>query len=162
MNRALFISGSHLRHRYFFNHLFQFFDEILLIEMKRENVLPTWDGVLENQDKINFERHFSNRKVVESRLFGDIENEKSLRSHNNSGRATYPEFQSHRRKIKQFSPKFGLIFGSDLIRSPVLEVLPFETLNLHLGLSPWYRGSATLFWPFVFWSLNLQASPFIV
>ena len=84
----------------FFNHLFQFFDEILLIEMKRENVLPTWDGVLENQDKINFERHFSNRKVVESRLFGDIEKTKKVSSHNNSGRATYPEFQSHRRKNK--------------------------------------------------------------
>ena len=151
MNRALFISGSHLRHRYFFNHLFQFFDEILLIEMKRENVLPTWGGVLDNKDAINFERHFSNREAVESRLFGDIEKTTEV------SEITLIQVEPHTlnskaiaEKIKQFSPEFGLIFGSDLIRSPVLEVLPFETLNLHLGLSPWYRGSATLFWPFVF------------
>jgi methionyl-tRNA formyltransferase len=31
-----------------------------------------------------------------------------------------------------------------------LSILPTNSLNLHLGLSPWYRGSATLFWPFYF------------
>ena len=30
--------------------------------------------------------------------------------------------------------------------------MPEMSINLHLGLSPWYRGSATLFWPFY----NLQ------
>ena len=32
----------------------------------------------------------------------------------------------------------------------MLSALPEVKVNLHLGLSPWYRGSATLFWPFYF------------
>ena len=28
--------------------------------------------------------------------------------------------------------------------------LPKETLNLHLGISPEFKGAATLFWPFYF------------
>ena len=31
---------------------------------------------------------------------------------------------------------------------PTFAVLPKEKINLHLGLSPWFKGSVTLFWPF--------------
>ena len=31
-------------------------------------------------------------------------------------------------------------------------MLPKNKINLHLGLSPWYKGAATLFWPFYFMS----------
>ena len=41
-------------------------------------------------------------------------------------------------------------FGSGIIDDNLIQVLPVNTFNLHLGLSPRYRGSATLFWPFYF------------
>jgi methionyl-tRNA formyltransferase len=41
-----------------------------------------------------------------------------------------------------------LVFGCGLIKDPLFSQLPENTINLHLGLSPEYRGSATLFWPF--------------
>ena len=50
--------------------------------------------------------------------------------------------------IKDFEPDFCFIFGVDLILSPTIDVLPKDKVNLHLGLSPWYKGGATLFWPF--------------
>ena len=41
-------------------------------------------------------------------------------------------------------------FGSSIIRGPLLTLLPpGRFINLHLGLSPYYRGSGTNFWPFV-------------
>lgn len=40
------------------------------------------------------------------------------------------------------------LFGTSILRAPWLSAFPGKIVNLHLGLSPWYRGSATLFWPF--------------
>jgi methionyl-tRNA formyltransferase len=40
------------------------------------------------------------------------------------------------------------LFGTTILQAPWLTAFPDKIVNLHLGLSPWYRGSATLFWPF--------------
>lgn len=40
------------------------------------------------------------------------------------------------------------LFGTSILQTPWLAGFPGKIVNLHLGLSPWYRGSATLFWPF--------------
>jgi len=58
------------------------------------------------------------------------------------------------------SPDVALVFGSGLIKDPLLSVLPRQTLNLHLGLSPRYRGAATLFWPFYFLEPTYAGSTF--
>ena len=41
------------------------------------------------------------------------------------------------------------LFGTAILSRHWLEAFPGKIINLHLGLSPFYRGSATLFWPFV-------------
>lgn len=40
------------------------------------------------------------------------------------------------------------LFGTGILKNGWLEAFPDNIVNLHLGLSPFYRGSATLFWPF--------------
>lgn len=38
-------------------------------------------------------------------------------------------------------------FGSSILGRDILDRFPGRALNLHMGLSPWYRGSATNVWP---------------
>jgi methionyl-tRNA formyltransferase len=40
-----------------------------------------------------------------------------------------------------------LVYGTDLIKPPLLDAWPERMINLHLGLSPYYRGTATNFYP---------------
>jgi len=42
-----------------------------------------------------------------------------------------------------------VLFGSSIIREPLLQLFAGRTVNLHLGLSPYYRGTASNFWPLV-------------
>lgn len=42
-----------------------------------------------------------------------------------------------------------LIYGTDLIKPPLLDRFASRTINMHLGLSPYYRGTATNFYPLV-------------
>lgn len=39
------------------------------------------------------------------------------------------------------------VFGANLLKPPLLGRWPERTVNMHLGLSPWYRGTATNFYP---------------
>ncbi|MFA6416210.1 MAG: formyl transferase [Candidatus Paceibacterota bacterium] len=52
--------------------------------------------------------------------------------------------------VKKFSPDMIFVYGSSIIKEPFVSILePGKTINMHLGLSPYYRGSGTNFWPFV-------------
>lgn len=39
------------------------------------------------------------------------------------------------------------IFGTNLIKPPLLDRWPGRMINMHLGLAPYYRGTATNFYP---------------
>ena len=42
-----------------------------------------------------------------------------------------------------------LVFGTGLLKRPLLDAFAGRLLNIHLGLSPYYRGAGTNFWPLV-------------
>jgi methionyl-tRNA formyltransferase len=62
--------------------------------------------------------------------------------------------------VQANAPDVVLIFGSKLIKDPLFSALPKNTINLHLGISPRYRGAATLFWPFYFMEPTYAGSTF--
>ena len=41
------------------------------------------------------------------------------------------------------------LFGTSILNKRWIDFYKDRIINLHLGLSPFYKGSATLFWPFV-------------
>lgn len=113
----------------------------------RENMKPVPPEGLEPVDKKNFVRHFTNRDKAERTYFGEqrwpdcpicMVDGETLSS------LTTAEF------VELYEPDLVLVFGCGMIRDPLYSVLPKDTINLHLGLSPRYRGAATLFWPFYF------------
>ena len=46
-------------------------------------------------------------------------------------------------------PDVVLVFGTGLLKPPLIDAVPGRILNIHLGLSPYYRGAGTNFWPLV-------------
>jgi len=49
--------------------------------------------------------------------------------------------------LKQEEPSVVVVYGTMLIRDHIAELASVCTLNMHTGLSPYYRGDSTLFWP---------------
>lgn len=45
-----------------------------------------------------------------------------------------------------------LVYGTGLLKRELLSAMPEWVINLHAGLSPYYRGAATLYWPLYFMS----------
>jgi methionyl-tRNA formyltransferase len=46
-------------------------------------------------------------------------------------------------------PDVVLVFGTGILREPFLSAFSGRIINIHLGLSPYYRGAGTNFWPLV-------------
>jgi folate-dependent phosphoribosylglycinamide formyltransferase PurN len=51
--------------------------------------------------------------------------------------------------VQSKKPEIILLYGSSIIRDPILSAYHGRMINMHLGLSPYYRGSATNYWPLV-------------
>jgi len=153
--RILGITGSHRRHLYFFDTLRASLPISGVIIQGREEMIPSPPSGIDERDRLNFIEHFRRRSECESTFFREpsLEDVRVLRTepeHLNSSKTI--EF------VQEIAPDVVVIFGCDLIRSPLMDVLPEHTLNVHLGLSPRYRGAATLFWPFYFLEPNHAGS----
>jgi hypothetical protein len=51
--------------------------------------------------------------------------------------------------MRALVPDVVLVFGTEILRDEVIGSFCGNLINLHLGLSPYYRGSGTNFWPLV-------------
>jgi methionyl-tRNA formyltransferase len=92
--------------------------------------------------------HFANRDASEERYFPD---------HG----TLLPSLQVRRvppgacndpdeiERMSALQPDMVLVFGTGMLRERVLATFAGRIINIHLGLSPYYRGSGTNFWPLV-------------
>lgn len=149
--KIIILSGSHSRHLFIHTALLDSGYECAVVIMQRENEIPKPPfGTLPDDIRL-FNRHFEERYELEHMTFGDLTPQQIF-----NGLPTYhctpDNFNSQDvvAFVKTFNADMAFIFGTDLVKGELLKALPSDKINLHLGLSPWYRGSATLFWPFYF------------
>jgi methionyl-tRNA formyltransferase len=159
--RVLVFAGTHLRHLHFFQKLFELDLDFSAIVMQREDSLPPAPEWATEGDRALFDRHFRERALVENKFFGHANTEGlfgTMPTLNVSPETlNSPTTVSF---LREQNPDAVVVFGSDLIKGQLLEALPEFSINLHLGLSPWYRGAATLFWPFYFLEPNYSGATF--
>ena len=92
-------------------------------------------------------RHLAMRDEVECELLGEsLDFANVPRLEVPLGGSNAPEVYEW---IRQKRPKWVILYGTSIIRPPLLDAFPDHMVNIHLGLSPYYRGSATNFWPLV-------------
>lgn len=147
--KLILFSGDHSRHLFVNKTMLEFFDEVFIVIMEREELLPEPPSDLCDHDKQLFKLHFENRHSVESSTFGNLNAREVFKDFNSifiKPNELNSKFVAD--KVKEFNADFCFIFGVNLILDPVIDLLPKDKINLHLGLSPWYKGGATLFWPF--------------
>ena len=91
--------------------------------------------------------HFSNLRKFESQYFADFTDWPTASSR------MIPKREinniEHIDWVKASAPDCVLLFGTGILSDEWVNAFPNRIINLHLGSSPRYRGSATLFWPFV-------------
>ena len=91
--------------------------------------------------------HFERRDKVERELLGNNDFPSGVPILN--GRALDVNSTEAIDWIRLLSPDLILLYGTRIIRDRLLTIFDQRIINMHLGLSPYYRGSGTNFWPLV-------------
>lgn len=137
--KALVLTSTSLRHCYFAKTIAQKFNVPLVLTESKKNYYTN-----QREESEEVRQHFKNIKASEKDWFPEAE-KFDLPKIREVSDINDPELVCW---AKQESFDVLCLFGTGILNKGWLEAFPDNIINLHLGLSPFYRGSATLFWPF--------------
>ena len=144
MNKILIITSGSLRHLYFANSFVKSFTESkfkIIIEGKIN--FPTSINNSKSGDII--EDHFISRENSEYQFFSgsDVilkQKEKIL----NIQKGEINNLETTK-LIKDFNPELIVTYGCSIIKPKLIDLFKNKIINVHLGISPYYRGAGTNF-----------------
>tara|TARA_Y100000031_G_scaffold98055_1_gene107434 strand:- start:642 stop:1427 length:786 start_codon:yes stop_codon:yes gene_type:complete len=143
MPNLILLTGSELRHRYYAETIYRLIGlSGVLIEKKRLQVSKE-----EITDIVN--GHFEQRNNKEKEFFSDAVEFETLECpvfrSDWGGSNTKEAFEW----INSLKPDLILVYGTGILKDPLISGYCNRIINCHLGLSPYYKGAATNFWPLV-------------
>lgn len=153
--KVVIVTGSHPRHLYVVNRIVDTGLVCGIILMKREKMVDDTPDILKGHIKDLYEHHFNLRLELENEYFGqNVE----IKQKNNIPILEINRNELNDEKVEKFIYGIGadclFSYGPDLFKDNILDCVNGFALNLHGGLSPWYKGAATMFWPFYFLEPN--------
>ena len=143
------LTNSYLRHKAFVKRL-QKSNKINLKGVFYEKNHPFKLISSNNNDCIKT-RHLDARDVSEQDTFGwflNFNDKKIVKEELSVNRGWFSTNEALK-KIKNLQPDLIIVYGTSIIKGPILEIFHNRIINIHLGLSPYYRGSGTNYFPFV-------------
>lgn len=145
--RIVLLTGDGLRHKYVATRLAQSTNLVGIVSEAKSEIIAKLESLAPDDQQI-IRRHFAERDEAERRLLGERldfpDTEVQVIS---NGAVNSPQVLDW---LQLRSPDLVMLYGSGMIKSPLLDLYSERMVNLHLGLSPYYRGSGTNFWPLVY------------
>jgi len=144
----VFLTANSLRHSYI-RQTFGLADDIEVLqsfcESKSGSLL---EKARKNGEGIRID-HLERRARSEHDYFNNFV--KTTPEQSNPVEIPYGDINEQRYydEIINLDPDLLVVYGSSIIRDPLLSEYDGRILNVHLGLSPYYRGAGTNFWPLV-------------
>ena len=145
--KVLFLTGSHPRHASVARALNNAgLLSGLVIENRLEHIPAPPDDISDDL-KALFSMHFQKRADSENKFFGKADLPDTERLD-----VSREELNSDKVKafIKHINPDVLLSYGVHILSDEIIHSCKGESWNIHGGLSPWYRGCITHFWPSYF------------
>ena len=160
--KIIILTGSEKRHEYFRKKI---------ASNPNITVLATYcegkEKSLENQVKQNVNsslleiQHVEARNQSEKDFFDEFTknvNDESNPKFIQKGEINNDNLVS---EIIKYQPDLLICYGSSLIKSKLLDLFEGRFLNVHLGLSPYYRGSGTNVWPLINNELDMVGATYM-
>jgi folate-dependent phosphoribosylglycinamide formyltransferase PurN len=142
--RAIVLTSSMRRHAFVANTLAAQMD-VVGVWREEKSFQPL--RYAENaEDEQTIARHFEARDASEAAYFAEHDEVRAPDHRVPPGGCNDPAEIEAMRRLR---PDVALVFGTGLLKQPLIEAFPGGMLNIHLGLSPFYRGAGTNFWPLV-------------
>jgi len=144
--KIVLITADEIRHRFFKNKISEFNDFKLSLcvyedNKKRQSTIVKRDRSYPPELK----KHFKERNLYEKKYLKFSKNKKIKEIKISRGELNYNKKLVE--KIIKLKPDFIISYGCSLIKNKLIKNFNKKFINLHLGLSPYYKGNGTNFWP---------------
>jgi methionyl-tRNA formyltransferase len=146
--RTILLTSDSLRHKYIAHCLAAHLDLALIVTEKKSPRITKTEAY--NEEDAQFvQQHFMDRETSEEKYFGAYE---KFPPKPELLQVAHGEINSTAvaKAIAKIKPQYIALFGTSIIDEQLLEKYPARIINLHLGLSPYYRGSATNLFPYFY------------
>lgn len=150
--KLLILTSTSIRHDYLTHVLRNFFDVQLVVREEKGSYYQS-----QQEKSVVIQSHMEELCRVEKLYFKEVDVSELNTVSVKRGAINSPDLI---KLAASFNPDMVAVFGTSILNRGWLEQFDKKLVNLHLGLSPFYRGSATLFWPFVFNELHYVGSTF--
>lgn len=145
--KAVLLTSTFPRHAWVASDLARRLD-LVGVWQEAKTFVPERYAASDNDERV-IRDHFAGRDAAEARDFGDGEPQLAAGA---TRRVVAPNACSSDEEVSRMltlKPDVGLVFGTGILKGAVLDAFRGRLINIHLGLSPYYRGAGTNFWPLV-------------
>lgn len=148
---VVILTGNELRHKFFFQVLIND-SRFNIIKCFAEDASQSLEArIFSNKNSSEIEKkHVLNRKKSEKEFFSSYIKNKNF--YDNIFKVISSGSVNNKVVVDEIiscNPDIIVSFGCSLIKSKLLKIYKNKFLNVHLGLSPYYRGSGTNVWPLI-------------
>lgn len=145
--KTVLLTSNSFRHKYIAQCLAAETDLRLIITEEKSASIETTKG-LTKEDADFVKEHFKSRTKSEQEFFRDSAFPESI----TRIRLKHKGINSEKTLdiIRDSEPDLIILFGTSIIKESLLNGFPGKIVNLHLGLSPYYKGSATNLFPLLY------------
>jgi len=146
--KIVLLTSDSLRHKFIAAEISKQLDlKLIVIEAKSAKIQDTSE--LNKEDAEFISAHFEARNKSETLFFGDYKefSEEIPQLRIPHGNINSCEVNN---AIDKITPNLIVLFGTSIIKESLLGNYSGKIINLHLGLSPYYKGSATNLFPYYY------------
>ena len=145
MIKIIILTSDQIRHKFF---------RTSLSNHKKIKVLKTFSekkqGLGFNYNPKNLKKdinslHIFKRDIMENDFFSNKNQILQDKSNNVFCAKGYSSTPQCLKTINRLKPDLIIVYGTSIIRGEILNKYKSKIINVHLGLSPYYRGAATNF-----------------
>ena len=143
MKKIIIFTSNSIRHKAF---------RIFISNQKKIKVLRTFSEKKQkknNNKDLKLLNHFKKRNFYEKIYFNKIIKNLKDKSKNKFCSRGYVSTKKCLKEILSLGPDIIIVYGSSILKGEILKIFKKKILNVHLGLSPYYRGSGTNIFPFI-------------
>lgn len=139
------LTSDQLRHKFVANKIAEGLNlKFIITEEKSSKITSSLEYT--GKDKEVFDKHFLERQKSELKYF---QGNQDFPLGTDVFHMGFGEINSLRTLniLRAYDIEYLLLYGTSIIKDDIINLYPNRVINIHLGLSPFYRGSGTNFWP---------------
>lgn len=149
--KIIILSANETRHKFFRRYLNNQKKFNISMAICENNYSRQYYKVINSKNSSPLQKkHFIERKRYENYFFKNYN--KKFKDPENTLIVARGEINTNKKineKISKINPDLIISYGCGLIKDKIINKFKKKFINIHLGLSPYYRGSGSNYWPLV-------------